>query len=154
MSKKKAIDPALVENIAQNLFVVVPPLRKKMFRLDVVQAEHGIPFSHIQVLNMLNESGSMSVSEISRKLGIAKPNITPLVDRLIAKGLVDRVRDLSDRRVVHVVILPAGQEKLSGIRKSIAEQVMGWTDNLSAQEFKELNDALEPLARILGEMDA
>lgn len=154
MPKRKTVDPALIENIAQNLFVVVPPLKKKMFRLDIVQAEHGIPFSHIQVLSMLNESGSMSVSEISRKLGIAKPNITPLVDRLISKGLVDRVRDLSDRRVVNVVILPAGQEKLASIRQSIAEQVSSWTENLSVQDFKDLNDALETLAKILHTMDA
>ena len=92
-------DEKTVEQIAANIFHVMPLLRKRLLRLDVVQAEHGIPLSHAQVLAMLSENKSMSVSEISRRLGIAKPNITPLVDRLIASDLVDRVRDTGDRRV-------------------------------------------------------
>ena len=119
-------DEKTVEQIAANIFHVMPLLRKRLLRLDVVQAQHGIPLSHAQVLAMLSENKSMSVSEISRRLGIAKPNITPLVDRLIASDLVDRVRDTGDRRVVNVVIQPAGVQKLAAIQKSIANQVRPW----------------------------
>ena len=39
-------DDRTVEQIASNIFHVLPLLRKRLFRLDVVQAEHGIPLSH------------------------------------------------------------------------------------------------------------
>lgn len=91
----------------------------------------------------------MSVSEISHRLGIAKPNITPLVDRLIEEKLVDRIRDTQDRRVVNVVILEAGREKLAAIRATIGEQVQEWAQNISAADFRELADALSSLTRIL-----
>lgn len=139
----------MVEQVASNIFHVLPLLRKRLLRLDVVQGEHGIPLSHAQVLSMLSETSSMSVSEISRRLGIAKPNITPLVDRLIANGLVDRVRDTSDRRVVNVVILPAGEEKLAAIKQSIAVQVREWSRNMSDEDFDELSAALSSITRIL-----
>ena len=74
------VDTAVIASIADKLFQVMPLLRKRMLRLDGMQAEYGIPLSHVQVLAMLEEPGSMSVSEISRRFGIAKPNITPLVD--------------------------------------------------------------------------
>ena len=64
-------DEKTVEQIAANIFHVMPLLRKRLLRLDVVQAQHGIPLSHAQVLAMLSENKSMSVSEISRRLGIA-----------------------------------------------------------------------------------
>ena len=66
----------------------------------------------------------MSVSEISRRFGIAKPNITPLVDRLISAGLVERVRNKADRRVVDVYILDAGREKLREIQKVLYDHVL------------------------------
>ena len=149
MSRRKSLDPAVIESIAQNIFNVMPLLRKRLLHMDVIQSEHGIPLSHVQVLSMLNETGSMSVSEISHRLGIAKPNITPLVDRLIEEKLVDRIRDTQDRRVVNVVILKAGREKLAAMRATIGEQVQEWAQNISAADFRELADALSSLTRIL-----
>lgn len=152
MTRKKTVDPAVIESISQNIFTVMPLLRKRMLHMDVIHGDHGIPLSHIQVLSMLDETGSMSVSEISTRLGIAKPNITPLVDRLIEDKLVDRIRDTQDRRVVNVVILDAGREKLVSIRESIGVQVQEWSQSLSAADMRELSDSLQSLARILGEI--
>lgn len=149
MSVDKKIDPATIQAIAQNMFRVLPMLRKRMLRLDLLQSQYGIPLSHAQVLMMLNDSGSMSVSEISKRLGIAKPNITPLVDRLISSGLVDRVRDTEDRRVVNVVILEAGREKLAAIQQSISEQVEQWEGIIQPEEFEEMERALASITRIL-----
>lgn len=147
--RKRTLDPAVVDSIAQNIFTVMPLLRKRLLHMDAVQGEHGIPLSHVQVLSMLDETGSMSVSEISHRLGIAKPNITPLVDRLIECGYADRIRDTQDRRVVNVVILDEGRAKLVDIRASIGEHVQDWAQNLSAADFRELSEALQSLTRIL-----
>ena len=94
----------------------------------------------------------MSVSEISRRLGIAKPNITPLVDRLYDAGYVDRQHDENDRRVVNIVLLPAGEEKLAAIRATISRQIQVQAENLSVSEFRELNDALDSVVRILSSL--
>lgn len=152
MSRKKTVDPAVIESISQNIFMVLPLLRKRMLHMDAIHGEHGIPLSHVQVLSMLSETGSMSVSEISHRLGIAKPNITPLVDRLIEDKLVDRIRDTQDRRVVNVVILDAGQQKLDAIRAGIGEQVQEWAQNISAADFRELAESLQSLTRILSQI--
>ena len=149
MRRKKAIDPALLESISRNLFSVMPLLRKRLLHLDVLQTEHGIPLSHVQVLSMLQENGSMSVSEISHQLGIANPNIPPLVDRLIGSGFVDRIRDTHDRRVVNIVILDAGREKLRAIENTIGNYVSQWTDELTAADFRALDESLETIHRVL-----
>ena len=109
-----------------------------------------MPMSHVQVLTMLGDVGAMSVSEISKRLGIAKPNITPLIDRLIADGFVERRRDVRDRRVVNIVLLPAGEEKLALIRETIVRQVMRWTGTISEKDFFELEHALQVIANVLG----
>ena len=146
------VDTTVIASIADKLFLVMPLLRKRMLRLDGVQAEHGIPLSHVQVLAMLEEPGSMSVSEISRRFGIAKPNITPLVDRLISAGLVERVRNKADRRVVDVYILDSGREKLKEIQQSLYDHVLNWSNSVSPEDYVELNNALTTIIRVLGEL--
>ena len=149
MSRKKVIDPTLVDGISKDLFCVTPLLRKKLLHMDVIQNECGIPLSHVQVLSMLDEAGSMSVSEISQRLGIAKPNITPLVDRLIESHYVDRIRDAQDRRVVNIVILDEGREKLKCIHETVSNQVRSWAEALTAPEFRSLAESLGSLRHIL-----
>ena len=149
MTKKRTIDPAMIDTVAQNMFHILPLIKKRLLHMDLVQREHGTPLSHVQVLAMLQDAGTMSVSEISRRLGIAKPNITPLVDRLFEAGFVDRQHDENDRRVVNIVLLPAGEEKLAAIRATIARQIQVQAEGLSVSEFRELNDSLANVVRIL-----
>ena len=152
MTKKRTIDPAMIDAVAQNMFHVMPLIKKRLLHMDMVQKEHGTPLSHVQVLAMLQDAGTMSVSEISRRLGIAKPNITPLVDRLFEAGYVDRQHDENDRRVVNIVLLPAGEEKLAAIRATIARQIQVQAEDLSVYEFRELSDSLSSVVRILSSL--
>ncbi|MBQ2700458.1 MAG: MarR family transcriptional regulator [Clostridia bacterium] len=154
MAKKKTFDANLVDQVATNLFNALPIFRKRLVHMDVIQREYHIPLSHVQVLAMLNDNGSMSVSEISRRLGIAKPNITPLVDRLIKAGLVERCRDENDRRVVNVSICPPGMEKLAAIRGTMLQEVTHWAEGFTAAELKELNASLNSITKILGNVAA
>ena len=141
-----------VERIAQGIFQAQPLLKKRLVKLSAIQSDQGIPLSHVQVLAMLEEVGSMSVSEISKRFGIAKPNITPLVDRLVNAGLVDRVRSETDRRVVNIVILEEGRQRLQQIQDALNEHVAGWQHVLSAEEFARLDRALMDLVEILGKI--
>ena len=152
MTKKRTIDPAMIDHVAQNMFHVLPLLKKRLLHMDLVQREHGTPLSHVQVLAMLQDVGTMSVSEISRRLGIAKPNITPLVDRLYECGYVDRQHDDGDRRVVNVVLLPAGEEKLAAIFATISGEIRKQADHLTVSEFRELNDSMSSIVRILSSL--
>lgn len=152
MTKKRTIDPAMIDTVAQNMFHILPLIKKRLLHMDLVQREHGTPLSHVQVLAMLNDVGTMSVSEISRRLGIAKPNITPLVDRLYESGYVDRQHDENDRRVVNIVLLEAGKEKLDAIRATISRQIQAQSEDLSVSQFRELNESLSSIVHILSSL--
>ena len=119
--------------------------------MDIVQKEHGTPLSHVQVLAMLQDVGMMSVSEISRRLGIANPNITPLVDRLFEAGYVDRQHDENDRRREHRPLPPAWRSSLPSARPS-PRQIQTQAEDLSLSEFRELHDSLESVVRILSSL--
>ena len=107
MSKRWLDDAELVNNMAQRLVETLPLFPKRFMRVDELVRKHQMPFSHLQILIMLEEC-DLSIGQISARLGIAKPNITPLVDSLCQGGLTARVRDERDRRVVNVHLLEKG----------------------------------------------
>jgi hypothetical protein len=71
-------------------------------RLDErVAAAAGISRSDLRCLNLL-EFGPLPATVIARQLNLATGSVTALIDRLEAKGLVARLRQGTDRRVVQV----------------------------------------------------
>ena len=152
MSRKKAITPADIEAISQNIITVMPLLRKHLLHMDLPKNEYGIPLSCMQVLSMLSQTGSMSMSELSNRLSIAKPNVTTMLDRLVEDRLVERIRDIEDRRVVNITISATGREKLAAIQANICEHVQEWAEGMRAVDFRALVEAFETIGRVLSGM--
>jgi len=150
MPRKHIANEGLIDSVAQNLFLALPIFRKRLLHMDVIQREFNVPLSHVQVMAMLNDNGCMNVSEISRRLGIAKPNITPLIDRLIEEHYVERKRDENDRRMVNVSICPLGVNRLLEIRAKMRDLVGEWAIALSPSELRELNESLRTINQVLG----
>ena len=60
--------------------------------------------------------GTVSMTEISARLGITKPAVTNLVDRLEEKKCLKRVPHFKDRRVILLEILPKGKKIITEIQ--------------------------------------
>lgn len=139
-----------LHHVTRTTLSVLPLLRKKFLRMDRIQAEHGMPLSHIQVLAMLDSEPLMSVTGISQRLGVAKPNITPLIDKLIEAGYVERHRNELDRRIVNVLLLPKGRDKLDCIYGAVVDNVAERMDgDLQGCDVQALGRALRTIESIL-----
>lgn len=137
------------EKLAWQILTVAPVLKKRLFRPDFDQGANQLPLSYAQVLATLDIEESMTVSEISERFDIAKPNITPLIDRMIEAGYVKRVRNSTDRRVVHVIILEKGREKVREMVASLTNTVQGWSKTMTEEEIHKVTDAIEEIRLIL-----
>ncbi|EHR61461.1 MarR family winged helix-turn-helix transcriptional regulator [Saccharomonospora cyanea] len=72
---------------------------------------HGVDPGEFDVLSTLRRAGEpyrLSAGEILGASLVTSGAITLRIDRMEAKGLVERVRDASDRRVVRVQLTPKG----------------------------------------------
>lgn len=147
MPKSWTTDSTLVDSIAKNLSEAVVLLPKQLLHVDELTRSFGMPFSHIQILIMLS-SGDITIGDISSTLGIAKPNITPLLDALSERGLVERIRGAGDKRIVNVHLTDEGHRMLRQLHESIAEQVVGWENSCNRSEVKQINHALAFLVQV------
>ncbi|MDD2649123.1 MAG: MarR family transcriptional regulator [Eubacteriales bacterium] len=150
MARKPYDDDQLIKALAENMLLVLPYFRKKTFHMDSVKERFGLSLSQVQIIAMLEQIGKMSVSSISERMGIAKPNVTPLVESLSKSGYVLRRRDESDHRAVNVYVTPSGKEVLESVREYLAGEVSDWSKEFSRQEVKTLSESFAGIAKVLG----
>lgn len=62
----------------------------------------GLTYPQYLVMLVLWQDGPSSIGRIAKRLNLAQNAITPLIDKLEAQRLVDRVRSETDRRVVTI----------------------------------------------------
>lgn len=64
---------------------------------------HGqVSLVHLNVLIMLEATGPLPMNRLAEALDISVASVTGVVDRMEARGLVERRRDAEDRRVILV----------------------------------------------------
>jgi DNA-binding MarR family transcriptional regulator len=82
-----------------------------------LKSEADLTSSQYNVLRILRGSHpkSLTAGEIGSRTIAREPDITRLVDRLDARGLVHRARSEQDRRVVEIAITGKGLELLRGL---------------------------------------
>jgi DNA-binding MarR family transcriptional regulator len=82
--------------------------------LSRVLEAHGLTIAQFAALQVLHEAdvNGLTCSAIGQRLTGVAPDVTRLIDRLEAAGLVARFRDSNDRRVVHTRLTEKGTETL------------------------------------------
>jgi DNA-binding MarR family transcriptional regulator len=90
---------------------------------------------------LMSLDSPLPMSELAGLLGCDSSNVTGLVDRLEARGLVARRLSPEDRRVKHVVLTEAGERLRSQMFSQVGRPPAGF-DRLSADEQEALRDLL------------
>ena len=62
----------------------------------------GISMTHLHILWVLEHHGDLTMTRLADLLDVSLSNATGLIDRMAERGLVDRVRVPTDRRIVIV----------------------------------------------------
>ncbi len=87
----------------------------------------------------------ISVKELARTANITPGAITQFTDVLIAKNLVTREEDASDRRIVRLKITPSARSHMESIRKSFLYAAARTLAVLNIDDLKQINAILEKI---------
>jgi DNA-binding MarR family transcriptional regulator len=113
-------------------------------RLETVLATVELSPPKLSVLSQLVRSGQpMTLSELAAGLACVRSNMTQLVDRLETDGLVRRIADGNDRRIVRAELTVLGRE-----RQAAGAQQMEKIQNEFSTMFSAADRAV--LSRVLG----
>jgi DNA-binding MarR family transcriptional regulator len=115
--------------------------------LERIESDLTMPQYHILCATVA--AADVRASDLADRFGIQPSAVTAMVDRLVAKGLAERVRDEGDRRVVHVHPTDAGREQLDEVGASLRSwfrEVFAGLEPGEAEEFVGLFERIERLA--------
>jgi len=117
-------------------------------------AEHGLEPFEFDVLTTLRRSGEpyeLTASALLKASLVTSGAITNRIDRMEVKGLVERVRDLDDRRSVRIRLTPHGREVLDRIFSLHAANMERILQPLGREECEQLASALRILLESFGD---
>jgi DNA-binding MarR family transcriptional regulator len=93
------------------LFAVLHTSSVLESRVEAKLADVGLSLAKLAALHRLSEAGeSLPLGQLAERLSCVKSNVTQLVDRLEADGLVSRAADPNDRRSRLAVLTDAGRD--------------------------------------------
>src|SRR5260221_1087964 len=100
----------MAETVSAGLFGVLHASSVLESRLEARLSEVGLSLAKLAALRRLTEAGeSLPLGQLAERLSCVKSNVTQLVDRLEADGLVSRTGDPNDRRSRLAVLTDAGK---------------------------------------------
>jgi DNA-binding MarR family transcriptional regulator len=102
-------------------------------RLEAALVAIGLSVSKFDALDQLIRSGeSLTLGTLAGRLQCVRSNVTQLVDRLEAEGLVKRGSCSEDRRAIRATVTPfgldrhsAGLEAIRAVQDEVAERLNG-----------------------------
>jgi DNA-binding MarR family transcriptional regulator len=102
----------LVEEIIGDL----EPLIVRQYQAAVWH-DRSISKTNMFVLMILMENGQMPMNRLAGMLDVSFPSLSGIVDRMEERGLVERIRDDNDRRIVLVKSTAKGHASLAELQE-------------------------------------
>lgn len=90
--------------------------------------------------------GPLRMSEIAARLSASLSSATAMIDRLADKGLVQRVPDPADRRVVLCELTSDGREEIARLWRLERAQFEGLARFLSESDLQDIVNAVKKLS--------
>ncbi len=119
-------------------------------RVEVALGQVELTLPQYRVLGILAE-GSAAASGLADRLAVRRPSITALIDGLVARGLVDRRQEDTDRRRVELRLTPEGSDVLARADVAVDEYLIAIAGHLPDKEEAMALRSLELWARAMVE---
>jgi DNA-binding MarR family transcriptional regulator len=110
----------------------------------------GSELSHAQfeLLIELDERGELSAGELAAAARLTPATVTQMLEHLAACGHVERVRSLSDRRVVLTRLTEQGREKIEAKRLAWESRWLAALDGVAERDLQAATRVLERLGEM------
>ena len=92
----------------------------------------------------------LTSSDVGERMIARDPDVTRLVDRLVKRGLVARVRSRQDRRVVEVGVTEKGFALLDELDAHAQKMPKALLGHLGRKRLRQLGDLLDAVITYLG----
>lgn len=143
---------SIPREITDDLMTLLFEIHNKLFKFNEIGKGDVFPQSHIKTIFYLHHKKSVSISDIAKCIDISKPNMTPIIDKLIEEGFVERFNDPKDRRKINVQLTDKGEnfikEKLNDFKWTLANKI----STLESHDLEDLGQIIKDMKNIISKL--
>lgn len=139
------------ENLSLKSFIVLMKSSKaiqEQINKDI--SSYGMRTSDFAVLEALYHKGKQTIREISNAVLINTGSITYVIDKLEAKGLLERSNCKEDRRVVYIQITEQGKQLMGEIFPKHQKVIEDIFSDVTKEEKELIIDILKRVGKKAG----
>ena len=111
----------------------------------------GVPMAQLKSLFFIINKGKINFRNLAQDLGVTPANITAVVERLVEQGLVIRLQNPEDRRVIMLQATDKGRNLLTGLMESGRKKFTEILSYVSDEELSSMTQCLSVLLRAVKE---
>ncbi|MAM09090.1 MarR family transcriptional regulator [Martelella lutilitoris] len=138
-----------VDRVDQSLIALRRILRAtENYERDLAQSARLTP-AQLRVLQIVEERGSVTPKALATQMGIRQASVTTLVDKLVTRGMVERVPSRTDRRQTNVTVTDAGRAMVESAPDALQQRYVQAFESLKDWEQAQLIASLERVATML-----
>ncbi|WP_099192295.1 MarR family winged helix-turn-helix transcriptional regulator [Tepidibacter mesophilus] len=115
-----------------------------------VMEKDSLSKTEIMILFMLKKH-EYKATDLAKEIGISASTLTGVVDRLVERGYVERVRDEKDRRIVFIKLGKLAMEKAKMTHEKLLDVMKNSEILLPEKWWTDLSENLESLRQVLEE---
>jgi len=101
------------------------------------------------LLHLADDDGNMTIGELGNRMYLASSTATDLIDRMERNGLVERVRDTNDRRVIRLRIKDKGYQMFDEVIENRKVYLNRILKQVPANEVEDLKKSLKSLYELM-----
>lgn len=109
----------------------------------------GLTIPQIVVLQAARDLGEVTTKALSEHADLSSATVVTILDKLEAKGLIERYRSASDRRIVHARLTEQGETSIQSLPGLLQEEFETNFARLSTARRSELISAIEEIAEMM-----
>ncbi len=150
--------PEILENVVEierhmhSLRKLFAKLFNQISKSGRTLAGVSISMSQLKALLAFHDDRDYSMGELSKNALVKMPSMTEMVDRLEGSGILERMRDPDDRRVVKVRMTEKGRSQHKELIDKRRDEMCRLFAQLPDKDQKDLAHSLKKVSSILGKI--
>lgn len=137
----------LVDRFLESIGTVVR-IRSNVFRRAM--GKHGVTMPQFFLLKVMGMRGEMTVTEVAQVLMVAVPTASRMIDKLCARGFLERRKDPTNRRLTMVRLTRKGREAIRNLGEMHREELLRLVEDIPVEDLEDFVLRAEDLVRRLG----
>ncbi|MCA2018961.1 MarR family transcriptional regulator [Vibrio tritonius] len=122
-------------------------------RSKKLNRDFGLTSPQLLLLRSVDESGKQTIRQLSKQANMSQATATSILDRLEARGLIIRTRDIVDKRKVHAKLTEQGKILLAQAPQLLHQDVIEQLESLAPWEQTLLLSSLQRLSQMMNTQD-